>query len=80
MAKRLVRPIKTERDYKGAALAAKKLLDQAGDESAEERRLQALIKEMEKYDNQDLDEDSDAGAEDIYDLPRRRWSDDASEA
>ncbi len=79
MTKKLARPIKNQRDYKAAAEVAKKIRDQAGPESAEERRLQALIREMERFDNQDLDEESGDDAEDINDLPRRRWSDDTSE-
>lgn len=80
MAKRITRPIKSLRDYKGAALAANKLLVEAEQESAEERRLQALIKEMEKFDDQDADEDDGGSAEHGYDLPGRRWSDDGSES
>jgi hypothetical protein len=80
MAKRITRPIKSIRDYKGAALAANKLLVQAEQESAEERRLQALIKEMEKFDDQDGDGDDGDGADNSYELPGRRWSDDGSES
>lgn len=80
MAKRITRPIKSMRDYKGAALAANKLLIQAEQESAEERRLQALIKEMEKFDDQAGDEDDGVSVEDGYNLPGRRWSDDESES
>lgn len=79
MAKKLARPIKTEQDYKGAILVAKKIINQDGRESTEERRLQALIREMEKFDDQDGDEDFGATTEDNYDLPNRRWSDDTSE-
>lgn len=80
MAKKLARPIKTERDHKGAALAAKKLRASAGKESAAERRLQALIREMEKFDSAGEDPDDDTGdaAQDVYGVPGRRWSDDSS--
>jgi hypothetical protein len=80
LTKKLARSIKTERDYQGATLVAKKLLDQPARESAEERRLQALIQEMERFDHQDVDEESGYDADDINDLPSRRWSDDTSEA
>lgn len=80
MTKKHARPIKSERDYKGAKQATKKLLGRPERESAEERRLQALIQEMERFDNQDIDEETGDAADDISDLPRRRWSDDTSEA
>lgn len=78
MAKRLTRPIKSERDYQGASTVAKNIRGQAGREPAAERRLQALIDAMEKFDDGE-DEAADDGQEDVYDLPRRRWSDDTSE-
>jgi len=71
------RPIKTERDYKGAASAARTIAKQPDRESAAEKRLQSLIHEMEKFD---AAEDDDApGDEDSKGGPRRRWSDDNSE-
>ena len=79
MAKALARPIKTKRDYKGATSVANKIRKQTGREPAAERRLQALIDEMEKFDDQDDDGGSGDATEDIYDLPRRRWSDDTSD-
>ncbi len=78
MTKRLSRPIKTDRDYKGASAVANKIRKQTGHEPAAELRLQALIDAMEKFDGED-DEGPDEGPEDIYDLPSRRWSDDVSE-
>lgn len=73
------RPIRNERDYMGAASAAKQLLSQASRESAAEQRLQALIKEMDKYEA--LNDDADPGDEDdeLYEGPHRRWSDDSSD-
>ncbi len=79
MAKALARPIKTKRDYKGATSVANKIRKQTGREPAAERRLQALIDEMEKFDDQDDDGGSGDATEDIYGLPRRRWSDDTSD-
>ena len=76
MAKAFARPIKTERDYKGAASVANKIRKQPECEPAAERRLQALIDAMEKFDDQDDDEGSSDATEDIYGLPRRRWLDD----
>lgn len=70
------RPIKTRRDYKGAETVVKKISDQAERESAAEKRLQSLIKEMDKFDAEE-DEDSDGYSEGGYSGPRRRWSDDS---
>jgi len=75
MTKRHARPIKTERDYKSAASVAEKIRKQAEREQVEEHRLQALIEQMEKFDDQGDDEDSGDPTEDIDELPRRRWSD-----
>ena len=73
------RPIRTKRDYRGAASVAKKILGQKDRESAAERRLQALIEAMEKFDQNPDDADSSDSADDIYRSPRRRWSDDSSD-
>jgi hypothetical protein len=74
------RPIRTERDYMGAASVAKQLLKQPMRETTAELRLQALIKEMDKFEA--LNDDA-AGPEDpdddLYDGPHRRWSDDSSD-
>lgn len=70
------RPIKTRRDFKGAETVVRKISDQAERESAAEKRLQSLIKEMDKFEAEE-DEDSDASSEGGYAGPRRRWSDDS---
>jgi hypothetical protein len=74
-AKPLARPIKTKRDYEGAASAAEKLRAEAEPESAAEKRLQALIREMEQFDDQEDDAFDDDAAGDLYGGPPRRWSD-----
>lgn len=79
MTKRHARPIKTERDYKGAASVADKIRRQAERQQAEEHRLQELIHALEKFDDQEEDEDSSNAAEEVLGLPRRRWSDDGGE-
>ncbi|MGQ0751170.1 MAG: hypothetical protein ACT4PS_11595 [Betaproteobacteria bacterium] len=76
MAKGLARTIKTKRDYRGAAAVASKLREQGERESAAERRLQALLHEIEKFDGENLEADADF-AEDVDSFPRRRWSDDS---
>ncbi|HWA11882.1 MAG TPA: hypothetical protein VHA15_02190 [Burkholderiales bacterium] len=71
-----VRPIRTRRDYKGAESVVKKISGQADRESAAEKRLQSLIREMERFDG---DEDDDAASDGGYAGPRRRWSDESSD-
>jgi hypothetical protein len=80
MTKPLARPIKTKRDFHGARSATHKT-GQNGQEPEAERRLQALLHEIEKFDDtQDEDDAFDDNAEDVENLPRRRWSDEASDA
>ena len=70
------RPIKTERDFKCAVSVVGNIVKQPDRESALEKRLQSLIREMAKFDAAD-DEDAPAIAEeDSNGRPRRRWSDD----
>lgn len=77
MAKGLARTIRTKRDYHRATAAVSKLREQGEQESAAERRLQALIHEIEKFDGEDMEEDDAELAEDVEGFPRRRWSDDS---
>ena len=75
----ITRPIRIKRDFEGAKSVVKRLKSAPKRDSAAEKRLQALLAEMDRYDsNTDADEDgsddfSDASA---YGGPRRRWSDD----
>lgn len=79
MAKALARSIKSRRDYQDARSLASKMREQRGTDTDEERRLQALLREIEKFDSEDaVDEDADL-ADDLDGVPSRRWSDDASE-
>ena len=72
------RPIKTKRDYAGASALAKRLAGQAERDSAAELRLQALLQEMDRFE--EIEEDASADSPEEYDYPgpRRRWSDDGS--
>jgi hypothetical protein len=79
MARAYARPVKTARDHKRASSIADKMLQQTGREPAAERRLQALLHEIEKFDNEDEVEDYSDPVEDVEGLPRRRWSDGASD-
>ena len=74
------RPIRTKRDYLQAGEAVKRLNEDFENESAAELRLQALIREMEKYDDDEMDDfDSDFSFEFENGGPRRRWSDDPND-
>ena len=77
MAKGLARPIKTRRDYKAAASIARKTKQADDGEPAAERRLQALLSEIDKFDGdtEDAAFDADDGAEEMDGEFRRRWSD-----
>ncbi len=70
------RPIRTKRDYVQAGGVVKRLNQDLNVESAAELRLQALIREMEKYDDAFDEYESDVPVEFGYGGPRRRWSDD----
>ena len=70
------RPIKTKRDFKSAVSVIKTIVDQPDRESAAEKRLQSLIREMEKFDAADDDDTPAVSEEDSRGGPQRRWSDD----
>lgn len=70
------RPIKTERDFKSAVSVVRTIVIQPDRESAAEKRLQSLIREMEKFDAADDDDTPAVPEEDTYGGPQRRWSDD----
>jgi len=72
------RPVTTRRDYENAAAVAKRLSKQSDRDSAAERRLQSLLKELERYDELE-DETEDPDDEASYSGPRRRWSDNGSD-
>jgi hypothetical protein len=72
------RPVRTKRDYENASAVAKRLSKQSDRDSAAERRLQSLLKELEQYDELEETEEDDS-AELSYSGPRRRWSDNGSD-
>ena len=72
------RPIRTKRDYEGASAVVKRLSGQKSRDSAAELRLQALLHELDKFDESEDDASVDLPGDDDYSGPRRRWSDDAS--
>jgi hypothetical protein len=70
------RPIRTRRDHDSAAAVAKAISNRADRDSAAERRLQSLLRELDRFDESD-DYESNASPEDEEYLgPRQRWSDD----
>ena len=71
------RAVTTRRDYENAAAVAKRLSNQSDRDSAAERRLQSLLKELDKYD--DLEDDAADDDPGSYSGPRRRWSDNGSD-
>jgi hypothetical protein len=80
MAKGLARTIRTKRDFHGATVVANKMKQQGEPESAAERRLQALLHEIEKFDGVDAVDDDAEFDEEVETFPRRRWSDDTADA
>ena len=70
------RPIKTKRDYAGAVVVVKNMSGQAEPNSAAERRLQSLLRELDKFDYTEEDTSADLPDDSDYSGPRRRWSDD----
>lgn len=72
----VVRPIKTKKDYSGAASIVEKITGQPERESVAEKRLQSLLKEMEKFDGDEDDAEEGMG-EGGYEGPMRRWSDES---
>ena len=74
-----VRPVRTKRDYEGARSVIKRLSSQADRDSAAELRLQSLLRELDKFDDQEDETSTDLPEEYDYSGPRRRWSDDGAD-
>ena len=74
----VVRPIKTKKDYSGAASLVEKITALPDRETAAEKRLQSLLKEMEKFDGEE-DDAEDGMSEGGYEGPMRRWSDESTD-
>lgn len=73
------RLIKTRRDYQGASAVFRRLSAQTGLPSADELRLQSLLKEMDRFEDLEDDTSLDVAEDENYTGPRRRWSDDPSD-
>ena len=74
----VARPIKSKKDYTGAASVVEKISDQSTRETVAEKRLQSLLKEMEKFDG-DGEESDEEESDDRYAGPLRRWSDESGD-
>jgi hypothetical protein len=71
-----VRPIKTKRDFEGASGVVKRLSGKGDLDSTAEIRLQALLRELDKFEELEDDADDEIPEDIEYTGPRRRWSDD----
>jgi hypothetical protein len=69
------RPIRTKRDREGAEAVAKTMSGQADRDSAAERRLQSLLRQLDQFDESEDYENADSPDDEEYLGPRRRWSD-----
>ena len=74
-----VRPIKTKRDRAGVTAVVERLAEESERDAPAELRLQLLLKELDKVDQPEDDEDTDLSADDERPGPGRRWSDETSE-
>jgi hypothetical protein len=74
----IARPIKTRKDYSGAASVVEKITEQPARETGAEKRLQSLLKEMEKFDG-DADDPDEETSDGGYAGPLRRWSDESTD-
>jgi hypothetical protein len=70
------RPIRTKRDFEGASGVVKRLSGKGDLDSTAEIRLQALLRELDKFEELEDDADDEIPEEIEYSGPRRRWSDD----
>lgn len=74
----VARPIKTKKDFSGATSVIKKISGQPDRETVAEKRLQSLLKEMEKFDGDG--DDAEEGTDEGYSGPLRRWSDESTDS
>jgi hypothetical protein len=72
------RPVTSRRDFENASAVAKRLANQSDRDSAAEKRLQSLLKELDRFDELE-DETEDDHEELQHSGPRRRWGDNGSD-
>ena len=73
----VARPIRNRKDFSGAASVIEKMTVQPDRETVAEKRLQSLLKEMERFDGDESDQEP---SDDNYAGPLRRWSDDSGDS
>jgi hypothetical protein len=73
------RPIKTKRDYERALSVTQRLLAHPNRDTEEEKRLKALLEEMDRYEEVDEDAQDDVSDDTLYGGARRRWSDEGGD-
>lgn len=74
------RKIRTGRDFERASVVVKRLSGQTDANSAAELRLQALLREMDRFDDENDATSEDALEDYDYSGPRRRWAEDTPDA
>lgn len=70
------RQIATRRNLDGRSAAPEDESEAAGQESAAERRLQSLLKQLDRIDGSEDEALDDPEPDDDAGLPQRRWSED----
>ncbi len=74
-----VRPIRTKRDFDGASAIVKTLSTRSDRDSLAERRMLALLHELDRFDEIVDEADAESASEEDYPGPRRRWSDESDD-
>lgn len=76
--RQLTRPIKTKRDFERAMSVTQRLLAHPNRDTEEEKRLKALLEEMDRFEDLEEDAGDDFSDSGDYGGPHRRWSDEGS--
>lgn len=77
--KGIARPIQSKRDYEQAMSITQRLLAHPHRDTEEEKRLKALLEEMDRYEEIVDDADDDLSDDTLHGGPRRRWSDEGGD-
>jgi hypothetical protein len=75
----IARPIKSSRDYKQALSITQRLLAHPNRDTEEEKRLKALLEEMDRFEEVDDNANDDFSDDALHGGPRRRWSDEGAD-
>lgn len=74
------RPIKSKRDYEQAMSITQRLLAHPNRDTEEEKRLKALLEEMDRFEEVDDEDGDDFSDDSLQGGPRRRWSDEGGDS